>query len=129
MWQLFYIIDDVAYIDADYYNYLVRGTSMSYNLKPEAYLTTSRQYAILTERLIKEFPNNKIATLIYPKYRIAGAHVLARSNDYNIFKQTIEKDGYRRDMGKLVFQPNLKLSLYALLYCISLKLFYKISKR
>lgn len=129
MWQLFYTIDDVAYIDADYYNYLVRGTSMSYNLKPEAYLATSRQYAIMTEWLIGKFPNDKIAKLIYPKYRIAGAHVLARSNDYNTFKQTIIKDGYRREMGKLVFQPNMKLSLYTLLYCISLKLFYKISKR
>lgn len=129
MWQLFYTIDDVAYIDADYYNYLVRGTSMSYNLKPEAYLATSRQYAIMTERLIRDFPNDKIARLIYPKYRIAGAHVLARSNDFILFKETVKKDGYRRDMGKLIFQPNMKLSLYALLYCISLKLFYKISKR
>ena len=128
MWQLFYTIDDVAYIDADYYNYLVRGTSMSYNLKPSAYLATSERYAVMTKDLQQRYPKDKVAKRIYPKYRLGGAHVLARSNNYEVFRQTILKDGYRRDMSKLVFQSDMKLSLYALLYCISLKLFYKISK-
>lgn len=129
MWRLFYNINDVAYIDADYYNYRVRNSSMSYNLKPAAYLATSERYAVMTKDLIQRYPNDKIAKCIYPKYRLGGAHVLARSNDFGVFRETILKDGYRRDMGKLIFQSDIKLSLYALLYCMSLKLFYKISKR
>ena len=129
MWRLFYAINDVAYIGADYYNYRVRSTSMSYNLKPEAYLATSRRYASMTEDLIKLYPNDRVAKCIYPKYRLGGAHILARANDYDTFKKTILADGYRRDMGRLILQPNVKLSLYALLYCMSLKLFYNISKR
>lgn len=128
MWRLFYSISDVAYIDADYYNYRVRNSSMSYNLKPSAYLATSERYAVMTKDLQQRYPKDKVAKRIYPKYRLGGAHVLARSNNYEVFRQTILKDGYRRDMSKLVFQSDMKLSLYALLYCISLKLFYKISK-
>lgn len=128
MWRLFYSISDVAYIDADYYNYRVRNSSMSYNLKPAAYLATSERYAVMTKDLQQRYPEDKVAKRIYPKYRLGGAHVLARSNTYEVFRETILKDGYRRDMSKLVFQSNMKLSLYALLYCISLKLFYTISK-
>lgn len=129
MWQLFYKIDDVAFIDADYYNYRLRNSSMSYNLKPVAYLSTSERYAVMTEDLIQQYPDDKVAKCIYPKYRLGGAHVLARSTDYESFKKTVIKDGYRRDMKRLIFQSDLKLSLYTLLYCISLKLFYKISKK
>lgn len=129
MWQLFYAIDDVAYIASDYYNYRVRNTSMSYNLKPEAYLATSRQYALMTQDLIQKYPDDRIVKCIHPKYRLGGAHILARANDYDAFKATILKDGYRKEMKRLVCQPNVKLSLYALLYCLSLKLFYKISRK
>lgn len=128
MWRLFYEIDDIAYIDADYYNYLIRGTSMSFTLKPEAYLKTSQRYDEMTTALKAKYPNDKIVPLIWPKYRLGGLHVLAKANDYNTFRETVVKDGYRRDMSKLVFQRDAKLSLYALIYCLNLRLFYKISK-
>ena len=128
MWQLFYLLDKVAYMDSDYYNYYVRSTSMSHSLKPENYLKTSQRYAEMTRRLSFKFPDDDIVPLIYPKYRLGGFHVLARSVDYKSFKDTVNKDGYRRDMNKLIFHGNIKLSLYALIFCICLPLFYKISK-
>ena len=128
MWRLFYEIDDIAYIDADYYNYLIRGSSMSHNLKPEAYLKTSQRYKEMTEKLAIKYPTDKVVPLIWPKYRLGGLHVLAMANDYAVFKSTVMKDGYRKDMAKLVFQRDMKLSLYALIYCLSLRMFYKISK-
>ena len=129
MWRLFYEIDDIAYIDADYYNYRIRGTSMSFTLKPEAYLKTSQRYDEMTSALKSKYPNDKIIPLIWPKYRLGGLHVLAKANDYNTFKATVIKDGYRRDMRKLIFQRDLKLSLYAQIYCLNLRLFYQISKK
>ena len=129
MWRLFYEIDDIAYIDADYYNYLIRGSSMSFTLKPEAYLKTSQRYDEMTSKLRAKYPNDEIVPLIWPKYRLGGLHVLAKANDYKTFKTTVLKDGYRRDMTKLIFQRDLKLSLYALVYCLNLRLFYKISKK
>jgi len=128
MWRLFYEIDDIAYIDADYYNYLIRGTSMSFTLKPEAYLKTSSRYEEMTTALRAKYPNDEIIPLIWPKYRLGGLHVLAKANNYNTFKATVVKDGYRRDMAKLIFQSDMKLSLYSLIYCLNLRLFYKISK-
>lgn len=128
MWQLFYELDKVAYVDSDYYNYYIRGTSMSHSLKPENYIKTSQRYTEMTKKLSLRFPHDEIIPLIYPKYRLGGLHVLARSADYKTFKETVIKDGYRRDMGKLILHRNLKLSVYALIFCICLPLFYKISK-
>jgi len=128
MWRLFYTIDKMAYIDADYYNYYLRTTSMSHTLKPEAYLKTSERYRVMEADLTQRFPKDKIAGLIYPKYRLGGLHVLAKSTDYNTFKKTVKIDGYRKNMKRLIFQPNIKLSVYALLYSVCLPLFYRISK-
>ena len=129
MWQLLYLIDDIAYIGSDFYNYYMRSTSMAHTLKPDAYMKTSSRYAEMTSNLIKRFPNDSVVRKIYPKYRIGGAHVLARANDYKTFKRTVMGDGYRRDMSNLIFQKDLKLSLYTLIYCTSLKLFYYISNK
>lgn len=129
MWRLFYEIDDIAYIDADYYNYLIRGTSMSFTLKPEAYLKTSYRYDEMTKDLESKYPNDEIVTLIYPKYRLGGFHVLAKSTTFDIFKQTVKKDGNRKGMGKLIAHGDMKLRLYALLFCTCLPLFYKVSKQ
>lgn len=128
MWRLFYTIKKIAFIDADYYNYYLRTTSMSHTLKPEAYLKTSERYEVMEVFLKKEYPADEVVPLIYPKYRLGGLHVLAKSTDYETFRKTVKEDGYRKDMSRLVFQPNMKLSLYALVYCMSLSLFYKISR-
>lgn len=128
MWRLFYQIEDISYIDADYYNYFIRSTSMVHTLRPEAYLATSERYRVMTDELKRLYPRDKFVMKIYPKYRLGGFHVLAKSNTYEVFRNTVIQDGYRKDMGRLILQKNIKLSLYALLYCCSLKLFYKVSK-
>lgn len=128
MWRLFYEIEKMAYVDADYYNYYVRSTSMSHTLKPEAYLKTAERYSAMEKELLVKYPQDAVVPLIYPKYRLGGLHVLAKSTEYNTFKNTVKMDGYRKDMKRLIFQSNLKLSVYALIYCISLPLFYRISK-
>jgi len=101
---------------------------MSHTLKPTAYLKTAERYKVMETELTSMFPNDKVIPMIYPKYRLGGLHVLAKSTDYKTFKETVIKDGYRNDMSRLIIQPNMKLSMYALLYCISLPLFYRISK-
>lgn len=129
MWQLLYKIDDIAYIGSDFYNYYMRSNSMVHTLKPEAYLTTSQRYAEMTSLLCEQYPEDYVAPKIYPKYRLGGAHVFARANDFDTFRNTVLSDGYRKDMGKLIFQKDIKLAAYALLFCTSLKLFYQISRK
>lgn len=128
MWRLFYRLNNVAYVDADYYNYYVRGTSMSHTLKPENYLKTSDCYDKMTAILMAKYPSDEIVPLIYPKYRLGGFHVLAKSTTFDVFKQTVKKDGYRKGMGKLLAHGDMKLRLYALIFCTCLPLFYKVSK-
>ena len=82
----------------------------------------------MEKELLSIHPKDVIVPLIYPKYRLGGLHVLAKSTDYLTFKNTVIKDGYRKGMKLLLFQSNLKLSIYALLYCLSLPLFYRLSK-
>lgn len=128
MWRLFYRLNNVAYVNADYYNYYVRGTSMSHTLKPENYLKTSDCYDKMTAILMAKYPSDEIVPLIYPKYRLGGFHVLAKSTTFDVFKQTVKKDGYRKGMGKLLAHGDMKLRLYALIFCTCLPLFYKVSK-
>ena len=129
LWQLLFNIETVGYVPSKLYNYLDREGSMVHTLKPDDYLSTSRAYARMEKELLTKYPNEKTLILkIYPKYRLGGCHVLAKSNDYPAFKKTVMKDGYRRDMQRLILHNNLKLSIYALLFCISLKCFYRISR-
>lgn len=130
IWRLLFKIDKVVYIDSDFYNYLTRYTSMVHTLKPEAYLKTSKAYDKMVEQLRKVYPEEKVLIdCIYPKYRLGGLHVLAKSTNYRAFKDTVMKDGYRREMTKLILQKNIKLSILALIYCMSLRSFYEICKR
>lgn len=128
MWRLFYKLNKVAYINADYYNYYIRNASMVHSLKPIAYLKTSEKYKEMTEVLKVKYPKDNIIPLIYPKYKLGGFHVLSRSTDFKTFKATVIKDGYRKDIGKLIKWGDAKLAAYATLFCTSLKLFYIVSK-
>ena len=129
LWRLLFLRDRFAYIPSKFYNYLCRNTSMVHTLKPEDYLKTSEEYRKLTIELLNRYPRaKKLIVKIHPKYRLGGLHVLSKSNEYATFKSTVIKDGYRRDMEKLIFHSNAKLSAYALLYCISLRAFYLISR-
>ncbi len=129
LWRLIFKCEKAAYISTPLYNYLSRSTSMVHTLKPENYLKTSMAYATMTEELLKKYPQEAhFIQRIYPKYRLGGLHVLAKSNDYKTFKETVIKDGYRKDMSRLIFYGDVRLSLYALLFCFSLKAFYKVSR-
>lgn len=129
LWQLLFIHEKYGYIKNPYYHYFNRSTSMVHSLKPDNYLAASKCYDLLVKDLLKTYPEEKgIIEKIYPKYRLGGAHVLSKANTYEVFKDTVMKDGYRKDMSKLIFQRNLKLSAYSLLYCTSLRLFYYVSR-
>ena len=129
LWRMLFLCDRFAYIPAAFYNYLSRSSSMVHTLDPEDYLKASDAYRSMTRDLLVKYPSEKkLIERIYPKYRLGGLHVLAKANDYVTFKKTALQDGYRKDMGKLVFYGNIRLSMYALLFCISLKAFYKVSR-
>ncbi len=130
IWELLFQDNSFGYIANPYYHYLSRGSSTVHTLKPENYLAASKVYSNTVRGLAKIHPNEtKIISKIYPKYRLGGLHVLSKSNDFGTFKNTVIQDGYRKNMLRLILQPNIKLSLYAMIYCISLRAFYAVSRR
>lgn len=129
IWELVYLIDEVAFLDSNYYLYVTREGSTVHSLKPDSYLLTSTQYKQFEAQLRKRFPNNRVAKCIHKKYKLGALHVLAKNTNYNTFKETVKKDDYKKGMWRIIFYPNLKLSIYAILYCFSLKLFYTISSK
>ena len=129
LWQLLFLYDKFGYISNEYYHYLNRSTSMVHTLSAESYLKTSQCYAELVKGLGEAYPSQlRLINQIYPKYRLGGAHVLAKANSYDVFRKAIVQDGYRREMSRLILQPNIKLALYPALYCCSLRLFYFVSR-
>ena len=130
LWRLLFQDNSYGYIANHYYHYLCRENSMVHTLKPENYLAASKAYSIMVEGLAQMYPSEiKLIRKIHPKYRLGGLHVLSKANDFDTFENTVIQDGYRKDMLRLIFQPNVKLSLYAIIYCISLRAFYAISRR
>lgn len=130
LWRLLFNCQKIAYVDADFYNYLSRGTSMVHTLKPEAYLATSKAYEKMVAELLKKHPDEeKIISCIYPKYRLGGLHVLAKSTQYRDFVNTVKRDGYRKNMSILIQNGDLRLRISTILYIISLRGFYEICKR
>lgn len=130
LWRLLFQDNSYGYIANSYYHYLSRGNSMVHTLKPENYLAASKAYFIMVEELTQMYPGEiKLIKKIHPKYKLGGLHVLSKANDFDTFENTVIQDGYRKDMLRLIFQPNVKLSLYAMIYCISLRAFYAISRR
>jgi glycosyltransferase involved in cell wall biosynthesis len=129
VWEVLFNVDKVTFIDSNYYQYITRPGSTVHSLKPADYLKASAEYEKLELGLLKKSSNSYIVKRIHPKYKLGGLHVLAKNNDYGIFADTVKKDHYRAGMKSLIFYPNVKLSVYAILYCCSLKLFYLVSRR
>lgn len=130
LWQLLFLCESVVYIDSACYNYLSRSTSMVHTLRPEHYLETSSAYARMVQGFLVKYPSEReIVNCIHPKYRLGGLHVLAKSTEYSVFKQTVFQDGYRKDMNYLLHQKDVKLRLLTLMYCISLRAFYQVCKK
>jgi len=129
IWQVLFVCDSFAFIDGNYYLYVTRKTSSVHTLTGEKYLATSKQYQQLENDLIASYPEMRLfIKRIHPKYRLGGLHVLAKSTCFSKFRDVVYRDGYRKDMFRLIFQPNIVLSVYALTYCLSLRLFFYLSK-
>lgn len=129
VWEVLYHVDRITFIDSNYYLYITRENSTVHSLKPENYLLASKEYRKLETRLKEQFPENRIVKYIRPKYKLGGLHVLAKNVQYPVFKHTVIADGYRKDVIGLILYPNVKLAIYACIYCVSMRLFYYISGR
>lgn len=128
LWELFYKLDKFAFIKSDLYNYYRRENSTMHSLIPDKYLSSSPRHRISAEKLMKAHPHDKIAKMIYPKFRLSGLRIICRNNSYTDFIRTVAADGGNVYVRRLLGQSNLKLLVYALIFIVSKRLFYQISK-
>lgn len=128
LWEFFYKLDKFAFIKSDLYNYYRRENSTMHSLIPDKYLSSSPRHRISAEKLMKAHPHDKIAKMIYPKFRLAGLRIICRNNSYIDFIRTVAADGGNVYVRRLLGQSNLKLLVYALIFIVSKRLFYQISK-
>lgn len=128
LWELFYELDEFVYIKDALYNYYRRENSTMHSLKPSKYLLSSPRHKLVAERISKSHPDDHISPMIYPKFRLGGLRIICRNNTYEVFRRTVKADGGNDSMEILLRQSNVKLWLYALLFCISKRLFYIVSK-
>lgn len=128
LWELFYCLDRFVFVNVDLYNYYQRSNSTMHSLKPEKYLLASPRHQMSAQKIQERFPHDKIAPMIYPKFRLAGLRIVCRNNSYKDFCRTVEEDGGNIYISRLFTQTSVKLLVYAMIFCISKKLFYIISK-
>jgi glycosyltransferase involved in cell wall biosynthesis len=130
VWEILFSCNKVTFLDCNYYLYITREGSSVHSLKTEHYLATSKEYKKLEEWLLRSQPERQeIIRRIHPKYVLGGLHVLARSSSFDVFRAAAKKEKSREEMLRLIFYPDIKLSLYSLIYCLSLRVFYFISRR
>lgn len=131
VWEVLFSVAEIAFIDSNFYLYVSREGSTVHSLRASSYLAASSAYLVLEKKLSEHnslLEEKKIIKKIRPKYQLGGLHVLAKSNDYSLFLDTVRKDKSRQSVCCLLFYPNLKLCLYAQLLFISPILFYQISR-
>lgn len=128
IWRLLFICNNAVYVDCDLYNYLKRGNSIISSLTPDKYINSIKEHAKMADGLLRNHPDEKaLIKMIQPKFVLASSHVLAKSNNYKEFKKAVISVGYKKGMRNLIKINDLRLCCYALIFCISLYLFYKIS--
>lgn len=128
LWELFYHLDKFTFIKSDLYNYYKREGSTMHSLKPDKYLSSSPRHKISADKIQNKCPHDRIARMLYPKFRLAGLRIICRNNSYNVFLLTVKKDGGNVYISRLLRQCNIKLLVYASIFMVSKRLFYFISK-
>lgn len=126
-WELIFKIDSAVYVQSDMYNYFIRNGSKQHSLTPEKCIESIKRYHITTQRLMKEHGNDSFfIELIEPKFILGAFHILARCVDFQHFRST-RKLIQKKDIYKLFFKSDIRLGIYAILFCIFPRMFYKLS--
>jgi len=122
VWSLLYSTTKGVYCDTPMYNYRVREGSIMHSLTAEK----CHQSIVCYEKHCKLFVEQRkddVSRLILPNYKLASQHVLAKNIDYKEFKREYDITD-SKDIKQLISVKDIKLSLLAMLYLTSPRLFY-----
>lgn len=126
VWALLFNSSKGVYCDTPMYNYRVRKGSIMHTLTPQSCMASIECYRRACEDFSVIENDSDVLALIFPNYVISSMHVLAKCVDFKQFKSAYKAIS-TQGMKHLILDKDLKLSLFALLYQISPRLFHFVS--
>ena len=130
MWRLFPTLDAIAYTGNNTYLYLQRSDSLMSSQSMERVITLLNTFKITVNQLLLEYPDDKnVLKYLYGKASLAFYRTFAETSSYELFKELLQKTSYRKNVWKVVFIGDLKLSLLVVALLIYPKLFIVVVKQ
>jgi glycosyltransferase involved in cell wall biosynthesis len=127
VWSILYNTAKGVYCNIPLYNYRIREGSVMRSLTVEKCHKSIVRYSIYCEQF-KSLREDNVSSMIYPNYKLASQHVLAKNVKYGDFMEEYNRIK-RTDMYNLISLKDIKLSMLSLLYIHCPVLFYCICKR
>ena len=129
MWRLFPTLDAIAYTGNSTYLYLQRSGSLMTSQSMERVITLLDTFKITVNQLLLEYPSDKnVLKYLYGKAALAFYRTFAETSSYEHFKELLQKTNYRRNIWRVIFIGNFKLSLLTMTLMISPRQFVRIVK-
>lgn len=129
MWRLFPKLSAIAYTGNSTYLYLQRPGSLMTAQSMERVITLLDVFKITVNQLLLEYPKDEtVLKYLYGKAALAFYRTFAETSSYELFKVLLKKTSYRRNVWKVMFVGNLKLSLLTMIFLISPRCFALIVK-
>lgn len=128
--DVLYSAKQVVHIKEKLYNYCLRGGSVSTGANIEKILNgyneiikNAKKYYIADNQYCKIY--RKFAM---PRWILATARFTAANLNYDDYKELMKKLNAKKEIKKLIFFPDIKTKIASIIFIISMKLFYIISK-
>ncbi|WP_455058160.1 glycosyltransferase family 2 protein [Jutongia sp.] len=130
MWRLFPTLDSIAYTGNNTYLYLQRSGSLMTSQNMERVITLLDNFKITVDQLLSNYPDDRqVLKYLYGKAALAFYRTFAETSSYELFEELLIKTNYKRNVWKVVFIGNIKLSLLTISLLVSPRLFADVVKQ
>ena len=129
MWRLFPTLDAIAYTGNNTYLYLQRSGSLMTSQSMERVITLLDTFKITVNHLLLEYPDDiNVLKFLYGKASLAFYRTFAEASSYELFKELLQKTNYRKNVWKVIFIGDARLTLLTIMLMISPRQFVMVIK-
>jgi len=126
IWRLLFAMDKVVFIKDQLYNYLNRGgnsimASSGIDKVLTGYAGMMRLEAEISEK-------QGIKKHILPRWVFASLKSSTHGMDFHNFSELSKKMDYTKYVKRLIFFPDIRISILSIIMAVNLKTFYRITK-
>lgn len=128
MWRLFPTLHSIGCTNISTYKYLIRNNSLMTNQNVSRVETAIKELNYSIEENKKKYPNDiRIWEVLPARTYLSFCRSFARSSTYQVFRDFISNTNKFDILSLTLRYPNLKVRIWAGVYILSKKLFYKLS--